>query len=602
MSSTGREVLERSAVDPQFTWNAESIFPSIEAWEVEYKAILADLDTVRTLREKMATTPSALVDVLEGITTISQRLTKVFMYAYLFWAVDTTDQSAGERVGQVQSLTGQLEAAISFLEPGLLALGHDRLVTLMGEEPRLSIYKQYFENLVRKKPHVRSAEVEELLGLLNEPFSGTQNTFGMITDADFQFSPLVDPDGVELPVTQGTIDKHLSSGDRQVRQKAWENHLDTFLAYKNTLTSNLATSVRQNVFTMRARNHQSTLGMALFQDNIPADVFHNLIEVFSRNLPTWHRYWAVRRRALGLKTLHTYDIWAPLVSDPAVIPYEQSVDWICQALAPLGEEYVTAMRRGCLEERWVDVYPNQGKSAGAFSWGTQGTHPFIVMNYVDDVFSLGTLAHELGHSMHSYLTWETQPPVYAEYSLFAAEVASNFHQAMLRTYLLPQDLDRSILIGLIEEAMANFHRYFLVMPTLARFELQIHLRAERGQGITADSLIELLADLFAEAYGDEMQLDRERDGIRWATFGHLYEDYYVYQYATGISGANTLASRIHSGEEKAVGDYLSFLKAGSSMYPIDALKMAGVDLSQAEAVEAAFEVLAGLVDKLDELV
>jgi oligoendopeptidase F len=311
----------------------------------------------------------------------------------------------------------------------------------------------------------------------------------------------------------------------------------------------------------------------------------------------------VRRRALGVETLHTYDIWAPLTAEKQPVPYEQAVEWIAEALTPLGEEYAGTIRRGCFEERWVDVYPNEGKTAGAFSSGTQGTYPFILMSYTDDALSLGTLAHELGHSMHSWLTWQTQPPVYADYSLFAAEVASNFHQAMLRGWLLGQDdISPQLKIAVLEEAMANFHRYFLEMPTLALFEWEMHQRVEQGQGLIADDMNDYLADRFAEAYGDEAVVDRQRDGIRWATFGHLYADYYVYQYATGISGANALARRVLAGEPGAAESYLGFLSAGGSKYPLHALKDAGVDLTQPAAVEAAFAVLSEYVELLDSLV
>ena len=262
------------------------------------------------------------------------------------------------------------------------------------------------------------------------------------------------------------------------------------------------------------------------------------------------------------------------------------------------------LRRGCQEQRWIDVYPNQGKGSGAFSSGAPGTHPFIMMSYTDDSHSLGTLAHELGHSMHSYLTWHSQPLVYCDYSLFAAEVASNFHQAMTRAYLLDpaRNLPRELQIGIIEEAMSNFHRYFLVMPTLARFELEVHQRIERGEGITADGMIELLADLCAEGFGDEMAFDREQVGIGWATFSHLYADYYVFQYATGISGAHALSNRILSGVPGAAEDYLGFLRAGSSLYPLDALRQAGVDLASPQPVEETFAVLSRLIDRLEALV
>ncbi len=270
--------------------------------------------------------------------------------------------------------------------------------------------------------------------------------------------------------------------------------------------------------------------------------------------------------------------------------------------SPLGPEYAATVRRGCLEERWVDVYPNEGKTQGAFSWGTPDTHPFILTSFDNNVFALSTLAHELGHSMHSYLTWQTQPYVYSDYSLFVAEVASNFHQALVRAHLLETNTDPTFQINVIEEAMSNFHRYFLIMPTLARFELEMHEKVERGEGLTADSMIARMAELFGEAYGDEMHVDQERVGIVWATFGHLYSDYYVYQYATGISGAHALANRVLCEGEVAAEAYLSFLKTGSALYPLDALKLAGVDLTSPAPVEEAFTVLAGLVDRLEELV
>jgi oligoendopeptidase F len=285
-----------------------------------------------------------------------------------------------------------------------------------------------------------------------------------------------------------------------------------------------------------------------------------------------------------------------------VITYDQAVGWIVDALQPLGQEYVDVLKRGCLQDRWIDVYPNQGKRSGAFSSGRYGTFPFILMSFAGNIQDLGTLAHELGHSLHSYLTWESQPFIYSDYSLFAAEVASNFHQAMVRAHLFTQDLAPELEIALIEEAMSNFHRYFLVMPTLARFELELHQRAERGEGMSADAMIDLMADLVAEGYGPEMAVDRRRDGISWATFGHLYADYYVFQYATGISAANALAYRITSGVPGAAEAYLGFLKAGNSLYPIDALRRAGVDMTSPEPVEQAFQVLANLVDRLERLV
>jgi oligoendopeptidase F len=271
-------------------------------------------------------------------------------------------------------------------------------------------------------------------------------------------------------------------------------------------------------------------------------------------------------------------------------------------MAPLGDDYVNSMRRGVLQQRWVDVYPNHGKRSGAFSSGTQGTYPYVFMSYNDDIFSLSTLAHELGHSMHSYNAWHTQPPVYADYSIFVAEVASNFNQAMVRDHLLRTLPDRAYQIALIEEAMSNFHRYFFIMPTLARFELEIHQRVERGQALTADSMIGLMADLFGEGFGDEVEMDVERMGITWAEFHvHLYMNFYVYQYTTGISAAHALLDHVQSGQEGAVERYLDFLRTGGARYPLDALQAAGIDLASPEPIARAFEYLGGLVDRLERL-
>jgi len=339
----------------------------------------------------------------------------------------------------------------------------------------------------------------------------------------------------------------------------------------------------------------------LFVNNIPENVFHNLIETTRKNLPVWHKYWRVRREALKQKDLQPYDVWAPLTKSPPKISYEQAVEWVCDGLAPLGKEYVQTAKRGLLEEGWVDVYPNLNKSAAQFSSGSKGTHPFIVMLYDDTIFSLSTLAHELGHSMHSYLTWKHQPNVYAQYSLFVAEVASNFNQALVRDHLLKTNSDPDFQISVLEEGFANFHRYFFIMPLLAQFELEMHRRLERGQGVTADDLNAIMADLYAEGYGSEMDFDRDRTGITWATFSHLYQDYYVFQYATGISGAHAIAKRVLSGVPNAAEDYLRALSTGSSMYPIDTLKLAGIDLSSPEPVEATFEILSQMVDRLEEL-
>jgi oligoendopeptidase F len=592
-----------SELPEQTTWNAPSVFPSDEAWENEWNQINAGLPAhAKKFPGHLADSAALLYECLQTRDETLRRAQVLTVYADMASAVDSNDQNAVAMSGRARSLYGQVLAAFAFVEPELIAIGAVKLRSWANSEPRLALYAHYFDDLFRRQAHIRSGEVEELLGMLADPFSGVALNESMLTNADFQFKPARSSAGEELVMSPSTYDGLIHSPDREVRRTAFESLTDEYLAHKNTLANNLATSIKQNVFKMRARRHSSTLSATLFEDNIPVEVFHNLIGVFRRNLPTWQRYWAVRRKALGVDQLHFYDIWAPIATQRPTVSYEQAVEWICAGLAPLGDDYVRTLWRGCLENRWVDVYPNQGKVAGAFSSGAPGTHPFIMMSYHGDLFSLSTLAHELGHSMHSYLTFENQPVVYCNYSLFVAEVASNFHQAMVRAHLFKTHSDPQFQLALLEEAFANFLRYFFIMPTLARFELDIHQRLERGEGVTADTMMKLMDDLFAEGFGGELAIDHDRHGIIWATFGHLYADYYVYQYATGISAANALAQRILANTPHAAEDYLRFLQAGNSVYSLDALRIAGVDLTKPEPVEAGFAVLGDMVDRLEKLV
>jgi len=474
----------------------------------------------------------------------------------------------------------------------------------MNRNEILAEYRHSFDDLFRQQEHVRSAEVEEILGMLADPLNGASESTSMLVNADFKFAPARTSKGKKVEVTQGNLHTALmESPDRTVRKTSFESYMDKHLEFKNTLTSNLATSIKSNVFNMRARKHKSSLEASLFNNNVPVEVFYNLIETFKKKLPVWHRYFELRRKALGLRELTYYDMWAPITKKKPKIPFEQAVEYICESLAPLGKEYTDTIRQGTLKDRWVDVYPNQGKQNGAFSYGAPGTSPFIMMSFTDEVNSMSTLAHELGHSMHSYLTWKNQPFTYSGYSLFVAEVASNFNQAMMRGHLLKTITDKNFLIALIEEAVGgNFFRYFFQMPTLARFELETHQRVEKGEPLTADSMMDLMADLFTEGFGPKVKVDRPRVGMVWSTFGHLFADYYVYQYATGISGAHALSGRILRGEKNAVEDYLGFLKSGSSRYPLEVLKRAGVDLATPKPVEETFAVMEGYIDRLEELV
>ncbi|HEY9086687.1 MAG TPA: oligoendopeptidase F [Anaerolineaceae bacterium] len=594
-------VRQRSEIPVEYTWNAPSLFENLDAWKAELKVISEEIPAMQSFQGRLSEGPGVLLEAVQLMEILFTRAGKLLVYGTLSAATDTANPEGAQMEGMAYALLGQFAAAVAFIDPELIAIGQETLNAWMMQEPKLQTYAHYFDNLFRKQEHVRSAEVEELLGMLTSPFSGTNTTATMLTDADFRFEPATASDGTKLPVTQGTLDEILSGSDREARRTAWESYMDTFLNFRNTLSSNLSTSINQMVFRTRARRYGSTLEASLAENNIPKEVFFNLIETFKKNLPTWHRYWAVRRKLLGVETLHPYDIWAPLTKQPLKVPFQQAFEWVSAAVKPLGEDYVAALRQGVLHDRWIDVYPSQGKASAQFSAGWYGTFPFIFLNYDDTIFSASTLAHELGHSMHSYLTWKTQPAVYSDYSLFVAEVASNFHQAMMRGYLLANNSDPDFQISVIEEGMSNFHRYFFIMPTLARFELEMHERAEQGEGLTAEIMNTRMVELFSEGYGSEMHVDPDRVGITWATFGHLYADYYVYQYATGISAANALSRRILAGEPGAAENYRKFLSSGSSLYPLDALKVAGVDMTTTRPVEEAFQVLSDLVDRLEKL-
>ena len=594
-------VLPRNQIAAEYTWDTASVFADDAAWEAEIARINAALPDLARFAGQLSSSPAVLLEWFQTSERLLNAAHRVYFYASMFHNTNTADQDAAAKDDRASGLVARVYTAISFAEPELLAAGIERLRAIVRDEPSLAGYAHYVDQLAQRAPHVRSAEVEELLGLVQEPFGSAESIQSILCDADLRFAPAqVGSDTVD--VAQGNISALLASPDRDTRRSAWESYADAHLALKNTMASCLATGVKQHVFTARARRYDSALEAALSSNYIPLEVFHNLIDTFRRHLPTWHRYWQVRRRALGYDKLHVYDIKAPLTGKMPTVSFTQAVDWIGAGMLPLGEEYVSTLRDGATEQRWVDVYPNQGKRMGAYSHGVPGTHPFILMSFTDDIFSMSTLAHELGHSMHSYYSWQNQPLTYSDYSIFVAEVASNFNQALVRAHLLETNKDRDFQIAVIEEAMSNFHRYFFIMPTLARFELELHERAERGDALTADSMIALMADLFAEGYGDEVDFDRDRVGITWAQFStHLYSNFYVYQYATGISAAHALAGDILAGKPGTVDNYLAFLKTGGALYPLDALKLAGVDMTTPAAVETTFATLASYVDRLEQL-
>lgn len=597
----------RQDVPDEKKWSVESVFPNVEAWEAEYACVSGLLEGFAAYQGRLGESAVTLASSLAHEGEVGMAAGKVSLYASMLRAGDTGDQAAAALASRAGGLYARFAAATAFYEPEMLQIPTERLAQWLSENADLAVYGHYFDTLNRRRAHVRSKEVESLLAQVSEPLGALGAAAGVLTNADLKFAPIPDKAGALLEVAQGTISDLVRHSDPALRRQAWESYADGYLGVKNTLAATLSGRVKQSVFGSRARHYPSALEASLAPNAIPREVFDTLLSTFQENLPIWHRYWGLLRRGLGVETLScadvpAYAVPAPMPKTEQAISFSEATDTLCRGMEALGGDYVAAMRRGLVEDRWVDGAPSQGKGSGAFSSGMKGTHPFIMMNFRDDLFSVSTLAHELGHSMHSYLTWQNQPPVYANYSLFVAEVASNFNQALVRGYLLDESTDRDGTLTIIEEAISNFHRYLFVMPTLARFELDCHERIERGEALTADGMSRTLAGFFSEGYGGQVEIDEARLGITWAQFGHLYSPFYVYQYATGIAAANALAEDVRTEGAPAAERYLSFLKAGGSLYPLNALKLAGIDMTSPAPIQRAFGVLSRMVDRLEEIV
>lgn len=588
----------RHELDPEYTWNLPSLFKDEAAYQSEYDAVENAFDPIA---ERQGTLDaSTLYDFLEELYDASARLRRLGVFASLPTSADSNDQEAKARLGRFMALAARASEATAWVDPEILAIGRATLTGYRQTDGRLEKYDRYFDRMEARRDHVRSSEVEGLLGALADPFGGASRARGSLVSSDMTYDPVLDQDDGTSEVAPSTIDGLMSNPDRDIRRQAFNNYADAFLGFRNTLSDLYVTRVKQAVFSARARSYPSTVEEALAPREVPRAALDSVLRVFSKRLPIWHRYWAVRRKLLGVDRLEAWDVFAPLSRKPLHIPYSQSIDWITEALHPLGSDYVSQMEKGLREERWVDVYPNKGKREGAFAAHAPGSQPFIMMSYDNGTGGLSTLAHELGHAMHAQLTMANQPVVYGGYSMVVAETASNLNQALLFPHLLENSDDPEFRIAIIEEALYNLHRYFFVMPTLARFELEVHAAAERGEGLTAVRLLQIAGDLFREGYGDEIDVD-DRTAISWAQFPHLYVPFYTFQYASGISAAAALADDLRSGDEGARQRVLSFLSSGDLLDPIETLRQAGVDLTADGPIEKAFDSVENYINQLEEL-
>ncbi len=590
----------RADLRPEDTWAVETIFPDPVAWEAAYAEAKAMVPRLTAYRGTIAQGARQLLDCLRTRDELGRLADRLFVYAHLRRDEDTTNATFQALADRAASLSVEVGAAQAFIDPELLELSDETLARYYREEPALELYRHAIDQVVRLRPHTRSAEVEELLAQSREVGRAPGEIYTMFNDADLKFPAIRDEQGNEIEVTHGRFLRLMESQDRRVRRDTFDALYSTYAKFRNTTATTLAAAVRRNVFYARAHRYSSALEAALFPNQIPTAVYHQLIETVRRGLPLLHRYMALRRRVLGLDAVHMYDIYVPLVPEvDRDIPWGEATATVVAAFRPLGERYTGLVAEG-LRNRWVDVYENEGKASGAYSWGAYDTQPFILMNYQNNWNSVFTLAHELGHSLHSYLTRSTQPYIYGDYTTFLAEIASTLNEALLVEHLLTTTTDPKLRAFVINHQLEAFRGTLFRQTMFAEFELAIHERVERGEALTADGLSALYYDLVRAYHGPEVVAD-EPIALEWSRIPHFYMNFYVFQYATGISAASALARQIAAEGAPAIERYLTLLSSGSSDYSVPLLQRAGVDMTTPEPIEAALGLFARRLDEAEQL-
>ncbi|AEH36469.1 oligoendopeptidase F [Halopiger xanaduensis] len=589
-------VPERSEVDEEYTWDLESVYATDEDWEAAYEAVAERVEELQTYEGQVTENAETLLSVLQLRDEIMREVSTVAAYARMRRDEDTTDQQYQALTARAQSLAADAQSAASFIDPEIQELTREEFDEMVDEEPDLETYDHYVDDVLRMKPHTRSAEVEEVLAELSEVTGATGEVYNMLSNADMEFPTVEDPEGEAVEITQSNFTNLLKRPDRDFRREVYEGYFDEWESVRNTVASAYKNSVKADVKTARARNYDTAREAALDGPNVPVEVYDTLVDTVHDNLDKLHHHAELKREALDVEELQMWDLYMPLTGDEGPdLEYDQATEYVVDSLEPLGEEYQSRVAEG-LDSRWVDVYENEGKQSGAYSGGTYDTQPFILMNYQDDISSMYTLAHELGHSMHSELTKEEQPFVYSGYEIFVAEVASTVNEALLTKHLLETvedpEFKKHVLNEFLERVRSTLYRQTL----FAEFEHEAHRLEEEGEALTADRLDELYRELKAQYY-EPAAID-DRIAREWMRIPHFYRAFYVYQYATGISAALAITDRIFDEGTAAAEDYLEFLRQGSREYPLELLRIAGVDMSSSEPIERALETYG---DRLDEL-
>jgi oligoendopeptidase F len=595
-----QKVPRRDEIPPEYTWDLTTVYADDAAWEQDIAALEAQLPEIAALQGRVAESAAALLGALRLRDEVYKRLERIYYYASHRHDSDSGDAAGQELSDRAGSLLARISAALAFVDPEILAVREETVRGWLASESELRLYDYALDQLLRQRAHVRSAEVEGIMAEFGDVTRAARDIFEVLTNADLRFPSIEGEDGQPVELSHARYGRFLRSDDRRVRRDTFKGYYSAFQGIRNTLGTALAAEVRSHALDARLRNFESSLHAALAPNDIPVEVYHTLVATIGTNLPKLHRYMRVRKKLMQLDDLRIYDLYSPLTTGvDREVPYTEGAELVKAAFQPLGADYGQTIEQ-TFSSRWIDVYENQGKRSGAYSGGGYTTAPFILMNYqsrLDDVF---TLAHELGHSMHSYYTRKHQPYVYGSYTIFVAEVASTLNEALLTDHLLKTSDDPELRRHLVVEQLEAIRTTIFRQTMFAEFELDMHRRVEAGEPLTADGLSKPYYDLVARYHGPEVVLDDEI-ALEWARIPHFYYNFYVYQYATGLAAALALSDQLLREGQSAVDRYLGFLSSGRSRPSIDLLRDAGVDMTSPAPIQAAMDRFDALLDELEAL-
>ena len=593
-------VLQRNEINEKDTWDLSTIFETDQKWEEELALLTEDTKQAASLEGHLLDSAETLLDITERYLDLSRRLEKLYVYAHMKNDQDTRVAKYQEYYAKAMTLYSQLDQVFSFYEPEFMAITEEQYKNFLAEEPKLQPYKHFFDKLLQNKDHVLSQREEELLAGAGEIFGAASETFAILDNADIVFPFVKDEDGNEVQLSHGVYMRLVESKNREVRRGAYEALYATYEQYQHTYAKTLQTNVKVQNYRAKVRNYKSAREAALAANFVPESVYDNLVSAVRKHLPLLHRYLALRSKILGIPDLKMYDVYTPLSSVEYSFTYEEALKKAEEALAVLGEDYLSRVKRA-FSERWIDVYENQGKRSGSYSGGSYDTNAFMLLNWQDNLDNLFTLVHETGHSMHSSYTRETQPYVYGDYSIFLAEIASTTNENILTEKLLQEVQDDATRFAILNNFLDGFRGTVFRQTQFAEFEHAIHQADQNGEVLTSEFLNNLYADLNQEYYGLSKE-DNPQIQYEWARIPHFYYNYYVYQYSTGFAAASALAEKIVHGSQEDRDRYIDYLKAGKSDYPLNIMRKAGVDMEKEDYLNDAFAVFERRLDEFEALV